>query len=115
VPPCPDIGFDESGSRVLATDFDFDAVDRNAEEHAADDESRLRQETLKRLLQFLCDRATDAAHVGRRATLLASMLKVDTAPQTCRALGKFLGVSGQRAHVLLTQTRKEMADLQGDC
>jgi len=81
-----------------------------AEAGAQDDAVAIRQETVARFLSLLLTGAPTPELVGRRAILLACLLRHQDAPAgTCRTLGKVLGVSHARAHALLTRLRDEMA------
>ncbi len=92
----PDIYFDEKEVQVA-------------------DERRLRREVVVRLLEVLVAGATTPAQIGRRAALLAYLLRLEFAPaRSVRALGRFFGVSSTRAHQTLTRVRKELRALLTD-
>jgi DNA-directed RNA polymerase specialized sigma24 family protein len=97
--------FDDDGRRVAAVEPGLVADEKP--DAKADDDARLRRETLTRLLLFLNDGPASAITAGRRVVLLAAVLN----RTSCSILGDQLGVSRQRAHCLLTRMRQKLSEM----
>ena len=88
----PSTAFDADGQRVLAVDFDFDSVDGETEPtRDADEETRIRQETIVHLLRYLSS-GRNARLTGRKVHLLAYICKVSDC-KSQKELAKRLRVS----------------------
>ena len=90
-------GYDDRGARVATCDFAYPENDGDADELRAEDSAKLRQETLSRTLDLLCDGATDAATIGRRVAVMAFLSRGESRPRTLAELGRLLGVTRARA------------------
>jgi len=107
------IGFESDGTPVPAVDFDYEGLDHP--EQGSCDTASIRAETVNRLLAVLISGATTPEQVGRRALTLAYIVKHEEAPAlTVRGLAELFGVSGPRAHQLLTDLRQKLQCLHGD-
>jgi DNA-directed RNA polymerase sigma subunit (sigma70/sigma32) len=89
-------GFNDDGERVGVVGFTYPG-DADASELRAEDSAKLRQETLSRTLDLLCDGATDAATIGRRVAVMAFLSRGESRPRTLAELGRLLGVTRARA------------------
>lgn len=100
------IGFDDDGQPVGVTDFDYDALDREAEriDHAKDiaylkDKQR---ELLRLIFEAITGNAKGATEAGRNAWILGFLLK-QTTLKTQTELGQKLGLTKGRTSQLLNQ------------
>lgn len=88
-------GFDEHGTlEPVWFPADLEEPDEDAPDCAPTNESAIRREVVVRFLGWLLRDARGPAHVGRRAMLMAALMRHQDAPAvTVRSLGKLLAVS----------------------
>jgi hypothetical protein len=95
----------------LAFDADGHPVQVDEPEVYDNPEGPAPERDYAKVIGLLVTGAPDAATAGRRALLLGFILKADGAPRTLADLGRTLGVSKQRAHVVLTQFRALLPEI----
>ena len=105
----PGHGWEGNGALVPTVDFDFDALDaKEAEPLDAQDEARLRQQTIARTLQWISSGRQGALQIGRRA-ILAAYLVNPIGSQ--RSLARRLGITGARVSQALRTLRRQGLNL----
>jgi len=107
-------GFDDDGNAVPTVGPE---VYRDAPESGplgCDDEARIRQQTLARLIDFLLVSAPTATAIGRRVALLGYVLRAHSAPRSQRQLARLLGISPARVNAILRGFRREIAHFNAE-
>jgi Trp operon repressor len=99
----------ESGERVAVVDFDYGDCEADS------DEARIRQETIRRLFDFLVRHSARPEQVGARVLELAYLLHCrEVGCRSQKELARRLGVSEARVSAAIKSIRKEIAELFGD-
>ncbi len=85
--------FDDDGNATLAEDFPYDVLDAasSTSEPTAEDERRIRHETIIRLIQRLTTGAT-ARMVAQRVLIIAHLLHIGNC-RTQKQLARRLGIT----------------------